>query len=422
MSGVLGKLFGASAVNYEKAKDLAGGDSPRQRRRLAERTDVPPEILYFLAEDEEPAVRRAIAANATTPVQADVILARDVDDAVRSDIARKIARLAPQLSADEQDRMRETVVEILEVLARDQLPRVRRILAEELKDAKNVPPGVVLRLARDADAEVAVPVLECSPLLSDDVLLEIIAAHPAGSRLDAISRRSGLGPEVADAIVATDDEDAVAALLGNASAQIREETLDSLVERAERVPSWHKPLVRRPTLSSRAIRRLSEFVAESLIGELTARRDIDPATARVIAGAVRDRIRREPAAGGDAAEAEASTEGTAEERALRLHTDGKLSEDAILAALGKGDRAFVSAALALLSEMPAEAVQKIAAMQSAKGVIALAWKSGLGMRAAVQIQLRLARIAPAKVLHPKNGVDFPLTAEEMTWQLEFFAG
>ena len=48
----------------------------------------------------------------------------------------------------------------------------------------------------------------------------------------AISRRVALGQDVADAIVDTGDIEAVAELLGNASAQIREETLDRIVDQA----------------------------------------------------------------------------------------------------------------------------------------------------------------------------------------------
>ena len=57
---------------------------------------------------------------------------------------------------------------------------------------------------------------------------------------------------------------------------------------------------------------------------------------------------------------------------------------------------------------------------SAKGITALAWKAGLGMRVATQLQLRMGGIPPGDVLHARDGVDYPLTDEEMTWQLDFF--
>ena len=70
-------------MDYREAKRLAGDADTGVRVRLAQRDDVQPEVLYFLAEDDAPEVRRAIAANDTTPRQADQILVEDVDDEVR---------------------------------------------------------------------------------------------------------------------------------------------------------------------------------------------------------------------------------------------------------------------------------------------------------------------------------------------------
>ena len=61
-------------------------------------------------------------------------------------------------------------------------------------------------------------------------------------------------------------------------------------------------------------------------------------------------------------------------------------------------------------------------MSSSKGITALAWNAGLGMRTAVQLQLRLARVPPAKILQARTGVDYPLSEDEMNWQLDFFGG
>lgn len=303
------------------------------------------------------------------------------------------------------------VFDILGTLARDALPRVRRILSEEPKDAANVPPGVVECLARNDDDAVAVPVLGNSPLLSDAVLIEIIRGKPVRGALGAIARRKGVGPAVSDAVVAAEDEAAIAALLANSSAQIREEALDRLVERAPGVESWHAPLVARPKLSPRAIRRLSGFVPESLLDVLASRRDIDRETAELVADAVRQRLD----------DGDGGVEDDPEGRAERMHRAGKLDEAAIVAALAKGDWAFVTAALALQAGLPRRAVQKAVPLASAKGIAAIAWKAGLGMADAVQLQLRLSRIAPAKVLHPRGGGAFPLSTDEMEWQREFFA-
>lgn len=422
MSGLLSRLVGrdsAGALDYEKAKKLAGAKSPRARRDLAGRADAQPEILYFLADDSDVGVRRAVAANAATPPHAGLLLAADGDVEVRCNLAHRIGRLAPQLDEAERHRIGAVVGDVLDRLARDQLPRVRRIIAEELKEAANVPPALIQRLARDADSGVASPLLEFSPLLDDDVLLEILREAPAPEALAAISRRPTVNAPVSDAVVASGDERAIAALLSNPSAQIREETLDGLVDRAERITSWQAPLVRRPTLSPRAVRRLTEFVADSLLAELERRRDLDAETAQAVSAALRRRLEddsRSPDA------AEGSPAETGEDGAARLHADGALSEEAIAGALGAGDRAFVLKALSLLAGLPPEVVSKAVSMGSAKGVTAIAWQAGLGMRTAVQLQLRLARVPPPKVLQARDGTDYPLSENEMRWQVEFFGG
>lgn len=429
MSGLKDRLSGRNsagpAPDYDKAKEIAKADSAADRRCLAARPDVQPEILYFLAEDSDVDVRCAVAANSATPPHAGIILARDGDVQVRCNVATQISRLAPRLDKDAAARIGAVVNEVLETLAQDQVNRVRRILAEELKDASNVPETVISRLAHDSDAEVSCPVLEFSPVLDDAILIEIIQGSPETAALSAISRRHALEPSVSDAVVATQDEQAIASLLSNKSAQIREETLDQLVDQAEFVPQWHQPLVARPALSAHAVIRLTEFVADSMVADLEQREDLDPETATAVAAALKERLRADWLADNpDETEAlpEMDTDEPADERARRLHAEGALSEALINDALGKGDRSFVIAALAQLAEISADVVNKAVSMNSAKGITAVAWNAGLGMRTAVQLQLRLARVPPTKVLQARGGTDYALSEDEMRWQLEFFAG
>ncbi|MHA1599178.1 MAG: DUF2336 domain-containing protein, partial [Alphaproteobacteria bacterium] len=138
-------------VSYEDARDLVQHEDADVRRELAGRADVKAEILYFLASDDAPEVRHAVAVNAATPRHADLILAGDDDDEVRVGLAEKIALLAPGLTENEQDTIRRMTYEALEILARDQVTRVRQVIAEALKDVADAPPEVINRLARDAE-------------------------------------------------------------------------------------------------------------------------------------------------------------------------------------------------------------------------------------------------------------------------------
>ena len=282
-------------LEYETARKVLEKNQLAQRTELAGREDSPAEMLYYLAGDELPKVRRRVAKNPHTPIQADELLTDDKDDEVRMELARKISRLVPGLPQDAQVKLRERMEAILEKLADDHLPRVRQIVAEEIKHSDNVPKSIALRLAKDLEEVVRAPILEYSPLLSDDDLLQIMASGIVDGAMAPIAKRQHVSEPVADAIVAALDVSAVASLLANKNAQIREETLDAIIDQAEDIHRWHKPIVMRPELPLRAVRRVAGFVASSLLSILLEREDlnIDTETAEILKKSIRERINLE---------------------------------------------------------------------------------------------------------------------------------
>ena len=176
-------------VTYEQARDLLDHPDPEVRASLGEREDVEPEILFFLARDPDAHVRRTVAINAAAPVKASLLLASDEDADVREDLADRIARIIPGLSGDQSAKAWRTIHQVLTLLARDQLPRVRRALSEALKSLPDAPHDIIYTLALDSEATVAAPVLEFSPVLTDEDLQDIIRASPMTAQLSAISRR-----------------------------------------------------------------------------------------------------------------------------------------------------------------------------------------------------------------------------------------
>jgi hypothetical protein len=83
------RLLGSteSTIGYEQARDLLDHSDREVRAALAARTDVEPEILFYLAQDPDTDVRRAVAANPMAPQKATTVLAEDSADDVRADLA-----------------------------------------------------------------------------------------------------------------------------------------------------------------------------------------------------------------------------------------------------------------------------------------------------------------------------------------------
>ena len=322
---------------YEQAKRLARHGDATDRTRVAARSDLPPELLYFLARDPDPAVRCAVASNTATPPQADAMLARDADYDVRCALAHKV--VGDGLGEEQRRNLWRMGFTILETLAVDQMVRVRKILSRALERDVAAPRGVVLTLARDTEQEVAEPILENSPVLTEGDLIDIVTdGVPAWAREAIISR-----PQVSAAVT-------------------------EAVAKRDRVPSKGE---RAPSKKRRS-------------------KPKDPAE-------------------------------TPEARAARLHEAGKLNDEVVALALAAGERAFVTAALALRAGLPLSIGQRIVASRSAKAVTALAWKGKFPMRFALDVQRRLAGISSAALIYARDGVDYPLTPKEMNWHIGLFA-
>jgi len=380
---------------------------------LAGRTDAGSDVLHYLAENGAAATRRAVAANPAAAPRTNRYLSDDEDDDVRSELARKIARLMPGLSRDESDHIRQITIETLERLAKDQVTRVRAILAEEIKHSADVPKFIVKTLARDVETLVAAPILEYSPLLSDTDLLEIIATARAEEVLTAIARRKPLDAKVADAIVSSLEIPAIAALLTNPDARIREKTLDELAAQAEKVQAWHEPIALRTDLSKRAIWRIASFVGSSLIEQLVARYGLDEDVGSHLNKELRTRLQ-------DEGKAEKPVASNAAKDVAAAKAAGTLNEAFVDAAAGAGLRDTVILALSTLGGVPEATVRKIFATRSAKPVTALVWHAGLSMRLAFRIQTFVMKLASGELLPARSGIHFPMTEDEMRWHLGYF--
>ena len=402
--------------NYDQAKVIVENGDGAERRNLAMQEDIEPEILYFLANDKDPLVRREIADNDGTPVQADMILSKDPDEEVRKEVAHKLGRLLPDISFDQQDKLSKMALDILDTLARDQMRDVRAIVSDEIKHARNVPKNVVRRLAEDAESVVAAPVLEYSPLLSDKDLLEIVAFGIESGAMTSIAKRKELPQEVVDAIIESGDENAIPALLENKSAKISEKTIDMIAVEAEGHEEWHPPLVDRGNLPVRTVRRIASFVSAALFERLIENNDVEEKAVDEMRMEVRKRIDSNELL---ETETDAARE-KAMERAEKLFKQGKLTEDVVKKAIDVNDSHFTRYAISHMSGLPSEVVRKMLGSGSGKAVTSLCWKAGMTMRTAVQLQRKVAKVRPNSLLQARGGNEYPLTDDDMEWQIEFY--
>lgn len=398
--------------SYEAARALAEGGSERQRLTLAKDTQTYKEILYYLAEhDPSDKVRQAVAKNNATPLQVAPIQAVDPNVDVRLALAARLVKLLPDLSQDRHSQLYAFTVQALGTLALDEVLKVRKALAETLKDHAHCPPQIAMQLAKDLEREVAAPILKFCVTLSDADLLEIVQQHPASWAVEDIARRRKIPPLISAAIVDKKNDAANQILLNNAGADIPQDALEMIVERAREFPEWHQPLATHKMLSKRAALYLAAFVDKTIQSMLMARRDFDAETTQEITQVVRRRVEFE--------EDWQAKDETPQTRALRLYKQGQLNESVLSDALAIRAYDFVIEALALLANAPRASIDRAIELKAPKPFVAICWKGGIGMRLCLRLQQEIVRIPHKDLLYPKGGTDYPMSDEELNWQLDF---
>jgi uncharacterized protein (DUF2336 family) len=113
----------------------------------------------------------------------------------------------------------------------DAVVEARLELARHLAPLDNAPLGAIRLLARDDAIQVAGPVLEYSPRLADDDLIDI-GASKGGAHLLAISRRASLAEPVSELLVRRGGREVLHNVSGNCGARLSDDSFFALVERA----------------------------------------------------------------------------------------------------------------------------------------------------------------------------------------------
>lgn len=408
--------------DYEKSKMVAAGTDAGAKAKLASDPALQPEFLYFFATDESPAVRRAVAKNPGTPIQADVILAKDPNEQVKIDLSVKVGRLLPGLSEEENRKVTDMVVEVVEILAADKQPGVRAAIAQQIRTIDTIPPRIAKRLAQDAEAVVSSPILEFSPLLTDDDLQAIIAAGCRGQALSAMARRSSLSEGVGTSIAGTEDEEALPNLLANRGSILSVETLRRIVDIAETRPSWHSALAGRRELTGGLMKRMASYISKATLDKLLKNNVLVDDT---LAKTLRDTVAGNGVEGNEdledeeASESAGPSEADEEARARALHDRGELGAAAVMRAIKEKNREFVIHAIALLAEAGSKDVRTLMTKSDPKLAIALAWHCRLGMPVAQDLA-RIIMDVDGAILNAGTGSpgDYPLDEDEMAWLLE----
>jgi uncharacterized protein (DUF2336 family) len=192
---------------------------------------------------------------------------RTAEAAERAEATSALSRAYLYSELSHEDRVAAEGAMIM--LLDDPSPLVRFALADALASSPNAPSAVMHALVND-QPDIAVVVLERSPLLLDTDLVDAIAVGSAETQC-AIARRMYLPPSVSAAIAEVAGPEACLTLIENSGADIATFSLDRIVARfghlaaiRESLLSWPDlPAATRHTLVMRLTQALTSFVVAS---------------------------------------------------------------------------------------------------------------------------------------------------------------
>lgn len=266
----------------------------------------------------------------------------------RAEAAAKVS--AEFASGDLSDSERTIAEDIFRAMVKDVEVRVRKALADSLASNPDVPHDVALTLAGDV-AEVALPMIENSIVLTDEDLVEIVQTKGMDEQM-AVANRSHVGEIVADALVETKVEDVVAVLVANDGAVLSENTMGKVLDDFGDSEKVNAPMARRKTLPIGVAERLVSLVSDRLKDHMVSHHEFSPDMAADLLLDCRERATislLEP--GADSPDVLALVE--------QLHKNGRLTSTIIMRALCVGDTTFFEAALAMRANVPVANAYKL---------------------------------------------------------------
>ncbi|MEE9196150.1 MAG: DUF2336 domain-containing protein [Alphaproteobacteria bacterium] len=261
------------------------------------------------------------------------------DIAERAELARKLGRF---LSLEKPQGERTAVEQLALVVATDSELKVRKILVEELRTCRFIPPELAKKIADDIE-DVAGPFLLDTEHLALETLEEIAYQCGDGAR-QLLARRAHLPEPVSFVISEVGEEKAVCNLMANPSAELSERVCLKVNQRFAASDEIMGRLTKRTDLPLSVIDVLIHRIADRWRDHLIQTYDLGPDFASYIWGQTRTKALIEAIRAAKEPERLAYLK--------RVHGEGGLEGNLILEMLRQGEIECFKLAMAVRARVP----------------------------------------------------------------------
>jgi len=260
---------------------------------------------------------------------------------VRASVAHRVCRrIALDVLSEDEKRHAD---EIITILADDMADLVRRTLAITMRNSPRLPREVANKLAQDIES-VALPILENSPVFTDEDLIELVLSVTAAKQ-QAIAGREHISMTLTEIITEHGAQDAVERLALNEGADWSDKAFDESIRRFPSEEAVQKAIISRDHIPVHIAEKMVTAVSGQLFDMLVNKHELPAQVAIDLASGARERATI------DLVEQAGRTHDMPR-FVSQLNLNGRLTHSLIMRALCVGHMAFVEHAIAELSGVP----------------------------------------------------------------------
>lgn len=256
-------------------------------------------------------------------------------------------------------------------------------LSDRIADVDNAPAGVIGRLSQDDDIEIAGPILERSPVLTDSDLIAI-AETKSQAHLASIAGRAEIAEGVTDVLIDRGDSHVTRKVTENAGARISEAGYAKVCSRAEQDESLAVAIANRvelpPDVLNRLVRKATDTVRQKLLAG--ARPDLRGRIVQVLS-TVAEEVTRSAT--------------VVKHVNPLIRKDPALLRERIAQCAQTGDMDGMVDAFAMISEVPEKTIGDLVKQSSDESLLVFGRAAGLAWP---QMQSVLTATLPDKVATP----------------------
>lgn len=241
-------------------------------------------------------------------------------------------------------------LEILRMLAKDAEVAIRQSVAEKLKHNKRLSEDIAFMLASDV-MQVALPILQFSPVLSEADLVAIVRGCSDLAKLLAISKRDFVPEKVSTELLNKRRVFVAESLVNNKGSVIEEADLTRLMQEYGSSDSIIKSLVNRNQLPVAIVEELMEKVAGDLRAQLISKHKNHLHIIEEVTQDAKEEITLTHASLPSAAKSK-------EELVVKLQQSGRLNSSVVIRALCLGDIEFFVFSMVKLTGWPKDRIEQ----------------------------------------------------------------